>query len=313
MRATKLAVPVVVAAVVALIASSTAAADDDLPVAKNFGPGVQQQLQNPDSPPPGANDWSCKPSAAHPNPVILVHGLFANQTVNWQTFAPLLHNEGYCAYTLTYGMKDGVTLPGYQPGGLHRMERSAKQLSRFVAKVRARTGAAKVDLVGHSQGTIMPSYYVRFLGGGSKVDRYVSLTPLWEGTTLAGASLLYGFAKMFGYNPEEQFAPLCDSCPQFVQGSDYLKKLHAKGIFDPRVTYTNIVTKYDQAVVPYTSGIAEGENVTNIVLQEECAQDYSDHGAVGFSPNAAGHVLKALDPANAKPVPCTFTTPLGAP
>lgn len=314
MRATKLAIPTVLALVLAVVTPGAALADDaDLPVARNFGPAVAQQLRAPDSPPPGANDWSCEPSAEHPNPVVLTHGLFANQTVNWQTFSPLLANEGYCVFTLTYGLKDGAGFSVYQPGGLKPMEESAEELAEFVDKVLAGTGASKVDLLGHSQGTIMPSFYVRSLGGASKVDKYVSLTPLWDGTTLFGLSSLYTVGKAYGFDADAVVKAFCDSCTQFLQGSDFLKNLHAKGVFDPNVTYTNIVTRYDQAVVPYTSGIAEGENITNIVLQAECWKDYSDHAAVAFSPNAAGHVLNALDPANAEPVECTYTTPLGAP
>ncbi|MQA63104.1 MAG: alpha/beta fold hydrolase [Actinophytocola sp.] len=316
MRATKLAILSVLALVFALVVPVTALAEDEpLPVARSFAPAVAQQLQDPDSPPPGANDFSCVPTEQHPNPVILVHGLFANQTVNWQTFSPLLANNGYCVYTLTYGLKDGVGSPVYQPGGLKAMERSAEELDEFVDKVLASTGSSEVDLLGHSQGTLMPSYYVRFLDGGAKVDRYVSLTPLWEGTTLYGLSTLYSFAQQFGLTPalDSALDTACESCTQFLRGSEFLEKLHAKGVFDPGVTYTNIVTRYDQAVVPYTSGIAEGDNITNIVLQDECRRDYSDHAAVAFSPNAAGHVLNALDPAHAKPVECVYTTPLGAP
>lgn len=313
MRATRLAAPAVLAAVLALLAPSAASADHDLPVAKNFGPGVQQQLQDPDSSPPGANDWSCQPSEKHPNPVILLHGLLANQTVNWQTFAPLLHNEGYCVYSLTYGEKDGVAIPGYQPGGMIKMEQSAEQLAEFVDKVLAETGASKVDLLGHSQGTIMPSYYIRFLDGGAKVDKYVSLTPLWQGTTAGGLSYLYVFGQMFGFPTDDLVGTVCESCTQFLNGSEFLKKMHEKGMFDPGVQYTNIVTRYDQAVVPYTSGIAEGPNIRNIVLQEKCWLDFSEHAAVAYSPNATQHVLNALDPANAKPVVCKLTTPLTAP
>jgi hypothetical protein len=152
-----------------------------------------------------------------------------------------------------------------------------------------------------------------FLGGAQKIDKYVSLTPLWDGTTAYGLSHLYAFGDLFGFPTDDIVGQFCESCTQFLRGSEYLQNLHDKGVFHPDVDYTNIVTKYEQAVVPYTSGLGEGDNVTNIVLQDECRKDYSDHAAVAFSPNAAGHVLNALDPGNAEDVPCTFTTPLGTP
>src|SRR5271169_1877554 len=54
---------------------------------------------DPHSAPPGANNWSCKPSSAHPHPVVLVHGTFANQHDNWMALSPLLYNHGYCVFT----------------------------------------------------------------------------------------------------------------------------------------------------------------------------------------------------------------------
>jgi triacylglycerol esterase/lipase EstA (alpha/beta hydrolase family) len=140
---------VLVTALAVLIAPSAQAAPSaKLPVPYNLAPGVAQQLLAADSPPPGANNWACRPSAAHPEPVILTHGLGANQTVNWQTYSPLLANNGYCVYTLTYGAP-AVPVPIYQPAGLAPMEQSAAQLSAFVDKVLASTGAAKVDILGH--------------------------------------------------------------------------------------------------------------------------------------------------------------------
>lgn len=298
-----------------LVVPGPASAEDTLPVPWTLAAAVPAQLAAPGSPPPGANDWSCTPSEEHPNPVVLTHGLSANQTVNWQTFSPLLANAGYCVFSLTYGTKDGVGDPDhYQPGGLLPMEESAVELSSFVDRVLDATDASEVDILGHSEGTLMPSYYVRFLGGESKVDKYVSLTPLWEGTTLLGLSTLYQHGSLIGVDPVVDGAlnPVCESCPQFLQGSDYLKDLHSVGIFAPEVTYTNIVTKYDELVVPYTSGVAEAPNVTNIVLQQECGRDFAEHAAVAADAVAAGHVLNALDPANPDPVPCVLVTPLGA-
>ena len=76
---------------------------------------------------PGANDWDCKPSKQHPRPVVLVHGLMGNKSTNWPTYAPLLANEGYCVFALTYGQQP---VPGNEKfGGLGPMqdERGAAQ------------------------------------------------------------------------------------------------------------------------------------------------------------------------------------------
>lgn len=55
------------------------------------------------APSSGWNDYSCKPSAAHPRPVVLVHGTFANSTDNWLAFAPYLVDRGYCVFSSTTG------------------------------------------------------------------------------------------------------------------------------------------------------------------------------------------------------------------
>src|SRR5581483_1845860 len=58
----------------------------------------------PGAAPPGANDFSCRPSAAHPEPVVLVHGLGATMGENWSAISPLLADAGYCVFALTYGL-----------------------------------------------------------------------------------------------------------------------------------------------------------------------------------------------------------------
>src|SRR3954469_1809333 len=147
---------------------------------------------DPDTPPPGANDWTCKPTAAHPNPVVLVHGLSANAEANWYWMAPKIAAQGYCVYALTYGRETSNPPPFNYNGGLKPMEDSVLELSAFVDRVLAATGAQQVDIVGHSERSLMPDYYLRFVPGahyadGSlKVQRYVGMTPLWDGTDPGG-------------------------------------------------------------------------------------------------------------------------------
>jgi hypothetical protein len=63
-------------------------------------------FQPPGIPPAGANNPACKPAAAHPCPVILVHGTFGDMTVSWNSLAPALQSRGFCVWALDYGAGD---------------------------------------------------------------------------------------------------------------------------------------------------------------------------------------------------------------
>lgn len=103
-----LAICFVAASPAASPATATAA---PLPVSYDFNTGIVAELTNPNGSLPGTNDWSCRPSPAHPRPLVLVHGGFASQQVNWGVYGPLLKNEGYCVYALTYGQIDNAPWP----------------------------------------------------------------------------------------------------------------------------------------------------------------------------------------------------------
>lgn len=301
-------------ACLAVSAPGARAAYRPYPVSFSVPAGVLAAAESTTTPPPGANDWSCRPDGAHPQPVVLVHGLLANMEDNWDTMSPLLADNGFCVYAFTYGTDPGESYVG----GLEPMEQSAHQLEAFVDRVLATTGASKVDLVGHSEGTVMPRYYMEFLGGAAKVDRYVMFTPIWHGTNVLGAATLEGLGTELDPSAiglvNTLVGTACGSCPEFLTGSSFLRSLDAGGMALPGVTYTDIVTKYDELVIPYTSGILAAPNVTNITLQDQCPTDFSEHLTVAFDPTAAQDMLNALDPAHARPVPCTLVLPgVGAP
>jgi triacylglycerol lipase len=239
------------------------------------GPGAAVAAEPP--PPPGAN-VPCVPTAAHPEPVILVHGTFENRFNNWQSMSPALKAAGYCVYALDYGAYRGSDAAGVY--GVGPIEQSAGELRDYVAQVRSATGAAKVDLVGHSQGGLMPRYYIKNLGGADVVDDLVGLAPSNHGTT----------------NPATiPASPFCPACAQQAAGSPFLTALNSGDESPGPVSYTQVVTRFDEVVIPYTSGyLAPDTDVTNITIQDKCPNDTSEHLRLPYDPPAIAITQNAL-------------------
>ncbi|MET7718987.1 alpha/beta fold hydrolase [Streptomyces sp. NPDC005407] len=245
----------------------------------------------------GWNNYSCKPSATHPRPVVLVHGTLGNSVDNWLALAPYLVRRGYCVFSLDYGQLPGV--PFFH--GLGPIDKSAEQLDTYVDKVLAATGASEVDLVGHSQGGMMPRHYLKFLGGADKVNALIGLAPDNHGTTLNGLT------KLLPYFPgaEDLLSAATPGLADQMAGSAFLTKLNAGGDTVPGVRYTVIATRYDEVVTPYRSQYLAGPGVQNVLLQALCAVDLSEHVAIGLFDRIAYHeVTNALDPAHATPTTC---------
>ena len=195
-------------------------AQSSLPVNWDFATSFLSTYSSPGTSPPGANIPGCRPSASHPDPVILVHGTFENQNDNWQAAAPLLANHGYCVFTFNYG--GGAPSDNLQ--GTGDIAASAGQLAAFVTKVLTQTGAKKVDLVGHSQGGMMPRYYINFLGGAAYVEKMVALAPSNHGTTLDGLTALVTALGAAGL-VNSALNPLCTACVEQEAGSSFLANL----------------------------------------------------------------------------------------
>jgi triacylglycerol lipase len=229
-----------------------------------------QAASIPTLPAAGANNWSCQPTKAHPSPVVLVHGTFGDSKTLLDRLSWRLHTAGYCVFALDYGNR--ATGP---------IEASAQELKAFVTKVLKATGAAKVSMVGHSQGGMMPRYYIKFLGGAPKVDDLVGLSPSNHGTS--NPLLL---TPGLGY--------LCPSCLEQQTGSAFLAKLNAGDETPGSVSYTNIVTRFDEVVLPYTSGYLSGPRTTNLRLQSKCPLDLSDHLYIPMDGPAIRLALNAL-------------------
>ncbi|WP_407285999.1 esterase/lipase family protein [Streptomyces sp. BP-8] len=245
----------------------------------------------------GWNNYSCKPSAEHPRPVILVHGTFGNSVDNWLGLAPYLVARGYCVFSLDYGQLPGVPLFN----GLGPVDASARQLASYVDRVLAATGAGKTDLVGHSQGGMMPRVYLKFYGGAKKVNALVGLAPDNHGTDLDGLTRLLDHFP----GAKDYLEGLTPGLTDQIVGSDTLNRLNEGGDTVPGVHYTVIATKYDEVVTPYRSGFLDGPDVHNVLLQDLCPVDLSEHLAIGLADRLAFHeTANALDPAHAAPTTC---------
>ncbi|MGW7514445.1 esterase/lipase family protein [Streptomyces sp. NPDC054796] len=269
-------------------------------------------LSRPDASPPGANDWGCRPTAAHPRPVVLLHGTFTNAFNSWNELSPKLKRAGFCVFALNFGAPRGSVFKATAA-----IPRSAKEVAAYVDKVRAATGARQVDVVGWSQGGgVLPRWYLKYEGGAdraapwkNKVHRLIGIAPSNHGSTASGLMTLAEQLGLLG----AVGATLGQAVPDQAIGSAVNRRLDRGGDTMPGIAYTTVVSRYDEIATPYQNQYLKpgpGATVRNITLQDECPEDHTEHLGIPYDPVALDHVHRALDPAHAPTPRCTYVPPI---
>lgn len=267
---------------------------DTLDPAGELGPYVREALDGVNGPlgapgPPAAVDTpvDCRPTPAHPRPVILVHGTFDNGPDTMPRLGEPLRRQGFCVVAPTLGAYAGNPARG----GLDSIVgASGPQLAGVIDHVQAVTGAEQVDLVGYSQGAAIAGYTTKVLRPGA-VGRVVSVGGYWGADNsgliphqlpgeVAGAGLwaanLRGLAELASGNPmlTAWYGP--DRTP-----------------FLPGVGYTLIATRGDHLLPPERSFVP-GPGVQWRVSEDACGGEPTSHGGMAVDPRTHALVAGAL-------------------
>ncbi|MFG2332364.1 esterase/lipase family protein [Streptomyces sp. NPDC048604] len=170
-------------------------------------------------------------AAAAPRPVVFVHGRNAGPGV-WGSMTERFRAAGTPAdrlYTWSYDTTRSTN------------EVLAGQLAAYVDEVLRRTGAAQVDLVAHSLGSLPTRWYVKFGGGQSKVRHWVSLAGPNHGTGLAWACALWD-----------------QGCRDMTPGSYVVSRLNEGDETPGAVRYTTFWSASDGQISPRSSTLLDG-------------------------------------------------------
>ena len=269
-------------------------------VAPNAKAAQALSEQDPTRSPPGTNIWTCRLSAAHPRPLILVPGTFFTMEADFGALGPMLANAGYCVFTLDYGYQQDTG--NYATAAIAA---SGQQLAAFVAQVLDASGVDRVDLLGHSQGGTLAEYYAKSLGGAAHLSSIIGLAPTTHGTTLQGMATL---AQMVpGLNLAVDL--YCPACLDQEAGSAFIGQLDTAPIAQPGVRYTIIETRNETAVTPVGSAFIGEPGVSNFYVQDQCPADNVDHNDLAYDAVIFREILNALDPDSAAAPDCATAYP----
>ena len=205
------------------------------------------------------------------DPVVIVAG----------TFSPAFANEPLAARLRADGHPVRIfELPTL---GTQDIRLTAQALRSFVDGVRASTGAAKVDLVGHSQGGLVARAYVKWYGGATKVDSLVTLGTPNRGTYVANLVKVLGFGS----------CAAVVACQQMSIGSSFLADLNAGDDTVGSVRYTTVRTLQDELVRPVDQATLF-DGATNVLIQNPCFARVVGHVGLILDGTAYSGIRTAL-------------------
>jgi pimeloyl-ACP methyl ester carboxylesterase len=253
------------------------------------------------------NDYSCR-SAAHPNPVVLLHGLGATYYEDLNVLEAHLKDQGFCTFSLTYGGYPGFPFVG----GLKAIKDSAQEIASFVRGVHDKTGAEKVDMIGHSEGAFQTLYVPKFGGVAPIVGKLVAVAPPTNGTTAGG---LYNLAYVLG-NISRGLASVvlhavgCAACDDLgPDGAAVVKLNDGAPIVQPGNTLTVIASRHDELITPTTTSFVHEDGVANIYVQDVCPQDPVGHIGLAYDMNMWNLVINALQSTPDRKFVCSMGSP----
>lgn len=180
------------------------------------------------------------------DPVVLVSG-FANSVRGWDEWKRSLELDGFDVHV--------VHLPTH---GLGSMDDAARIVAEFVEDVRRRTGRAKVDLVGFSEGGLLSRMVVAHHGGAASVDQVVTIGSPHNGIPVGWLVDAVRAIPLLG-------SALPESIDQLTRGSGLLRALDRadRAIRESgRVRYTSIFARHiDGFVTSAAARLTGAENV----------------------------------------------------
>lgn len=188
-----------------------------------------------------------------PRPVILVHGYAMNRA----NFLPLARRLGKAGL--------GPVL-GFEYWSLGKTASAAKRLGEYIDEVRARAGAAEVDVIGHSMGGVVGRYYVQLGGGDGVVRNLITIGSPHAGTDVSAVGI--------GRPTKELFF-----------GSTLLERLRASPL--PRQTRMTVIRSRSDALVP-------GARQARIVGVEEIVYEDLGHLSMLASRRVAKVIIDRL-------------------
>lgn len=256
----------------------------------------------------GINDFSCR-SEEHPNPVVILHGLGATFYEDLNFMQYWLQAHGYCTYAQTYGAHDGFPFLG----GLKSIAESATEIADYIHEVAEKTGAKKIDLVGHSEGAFQTLYVPKFEEGTSKLlDKLVAIAPPTRGTNFIG---LYKLAYVLGNVSREAVGEVlhkvgCAACDELGPDGDAIARLNdGQPIVQPGNKLTVIASKLDEMVTPTSTSFVHEDGVNNVWVQDKCKLDPVGHIGEAYDLNVWNLVKNALDDTPDRKFFCVLGSP----
>jgi len=167
-------------------------------------------------------------TASAQDPILFVHGYVESASL-WNTMIGRFEKDGY--------PKSYLSAYTYNTSQSNKID--AEEVKSKVESLLKTTGATKVDIIAHSMGSLNSRYYIKNLGGESKVDDWVSLGGPNHGTETAN----FCFSQ---------------SCVEMRVGSTFLKELNATDETPGAVNYGTWWSPCDEIINPDESVILSG-------------------------------------------------------